>query len=81
MNQRIRLGALASQCGYFVGDCKQHCNNGYGCNHPDATDKEDFNCTIHACCNYECPLAFLADEDEGGADAIMELYEEGDYFT
>ncbi len=79
MNSRIRLGMLASRCGYFVGNCNQHCNNGYGCSHPDATDKEDSNCTIHAQCNYECPLAFLVDENEGGGDAIMELYEEGEY--
>ncbi len=76
MNKRIRLGILASQCGYFVREkCDQHCNNGYGCSHPNATDKDDDNCPIHARCNYECPLAFLVAESDGGSDAIMQLYE------
>lgn len=80
MPKTMTLHDLADQCGYFVWDCEQHCNNGYGCSHEKNTDRETDNCTIHASCqDWACPIAYRYDDDEdrGGGDAIMALMDSG----
>lgn len=72
----INLGELATNCGYFVGNCENHCNNGYGCSHKENKGMIIENCDVHSPCDqYECPIAFMVDERDGGSDALMRLYD------
>lgn len=76
MKKTMTLGDLANRCGYFVGNCAEFCNNGYGCSHEKNTDRDPENCTVHASCqDFSCPIAYRYDneEDRGGGDAIMAL--------
>jgi len=77
----MTLDDLSGKCGYFVNDCHNHCNNGYGCKNVDNDDRSPKNCDIHAYCNAEsCPLAYMVDEAGGGGDTIMKLYDQDDTF-
>ncbi len=78
----ISLGELASNCGYFVGNCDNHCNNQYGCSHKENKGMIIEHCHIHSPCDqYECPIAFMVYEGEGEVDTLMRLYNSNDNLT
>ena len=57
-NTVISLDSLAEICGYFVEDCDDHCNNGYGCNHPDNDQTEKCKNGHAECHAFACPVAY-----------------------
>ena len=64
--QIMTINEFANRCGYFFNagtDPEALCapNNGYNCNHPEQTEKQN---GVGCCFQWSCPLAIPADEED-----------------
>ena len=59
----IHLDTLVRKCGYFDG--QSPVNNGYGCNHPDVEDYDEFEGESYGkCYSSVCPIAIPLSPNE-----------------